>query len=307
MTWWNREDAAFNRTIYKPFRASTATISRNGMLALSFSISDSIWKNRNDTTWLQTHGASRFTPLILDHGKLMHLFLVKSDDLSAFAHLHPTTADSVDFLSALPQLPAGRYRVYGDIVHESGFTQTISSIAEIPSSAASSAPTDPDDASFVGAASTNGRSVLADGSVMTLERTNTPIVEGIDPGLKFSVRDANGNSVSLEPYIGMAGHAVITRDDGSVFVHLHPSGTISMASQMTFLMRKPSDSVAGSLGRRMNAAPMPAMQQSEAAKGEIAFPYAFPKPGRYHMWVQVKRNGKPLTGAFVLEVVPGKG
>jgi hypothetical protein len=91
-----------------------------------------------------------------------------------------------------------------------------------------------------------------------------------------------------------------------VFVHLHPGGTISMASQMTFLMRKPGDSVAGTLSSRMNAAPMQGMSGSGSADGTVSFPYAFPREGRYHMWVQVKRGGKPLTGAFTVDVAAAK-
>ena len=34
----------------------------------------------------------------------------------------------------------------------------------------------------------------------------------------------------------------------------------------------------------------------------VAFPYAFPKPGQYRLWVQVKVKGDVLTGVYDVEV-----
>lgn len=302
--WWGLEDSRFNRSIYKPLTASAALISGAGGEALDLRLSDSVWTMRNDSAWLRTHSASRWTPLIPDHGKLMHVFMIREPDLLAFAHLHPSTTDTVSFSSLLPPLPAGRYRVYGDIVHESGFTQTVSSTIDLREPTAAKAKlTDADDASHASVTPPDGRSAtLEDGSVMTLERG--AFVEGKDASLRFSVVGKDGKPLALEPYIGMAGHAVVSRDDGAVFVHLHPSGTISMASQMAFTMRQPGDSIAGRLGQRINASEAMHRVAPIPENGVISFPYAFPRPGNYHLWVQVKHAGRILTGPFAVEVAP---
>jgi hypothetical protein len=39
----------------------------------------------------------------------------------------------------------------------------------------------------------------------------------------------------------MGGHAMVQRDDGGVFVHLHPMGTVSMAAQERLLRRERGD------------------------------------------------------------------
>src|SRR2546428_13764419 len=100
--------------------------------------------------------------------------------------------------------------------------------------------------------------------------------------------------------MGMAGHAMITRDDGAVFVHLHPAGTVSLAALETFALRQPGDTIRARLGAR------PTEMEKGAASGEhgaippdahqpsvshrelllpppssLSFPHAFPKPGHY--------------------------
>ena len=34
----------------------------------------------------------------------------------------------------------------------------------------------------------------------------------------------------MENYMGMAGHAVFISNDGNVFAHVHPAGSVSMAA-----------------------------------------------------------------------------
>jgi len=307
--WWNSEDAQFRKSIFKPL-ASRAAIATNGQSPqLVFSIADSSWIHRSDSAWLARNNGSAWTPLIEDHGKLMHLFLIR-DDMAAFAHLHPATVDSVVFPSGLPPLPPGRYRVFADIVIESGYAQTLVTSVVLgqssPARGAAPPPSDPDDSWFAGSVATASRSTtLADGSVMTWSLGNAPVVTGRQAGLRFEIRNADGSPAMLEPYMGMAGHAVVANDDGSVFVHLHPSGTISMASQMAFAMRQPGDSVKGKLGQRLNAVEHSAMTSAAAVMGSVAFPYAFPKPGQYRIWVQVRKNGRILTGAFDVPVNSG--
>src|SRR5207253_10924971 len=106
-------------------------------------------------------------PLIPDHGKLMHLFVIGGPNNIAFVHLHPVTQDSVTFTSLLPTLPAGTYRASGDIVHESGFSQTLTSSLVVPAgTVGATVLTDPDDASLIHSAAAGITEVtLDDGSI----------------------------------------------------------------------------------------------------------------------------------------------
>jgi len=90
--------------------------------------------------------------------------------------------------------------------------------------------------------------------------------------------------------MGMIGHAAVTNTDGSVFAHLHPAGSISMAALQKFAAE---DKVA-----------VDPHAQHQTAGNTVSIPYAFPKPGPYRLWIQVKRQGQVMTGAFDLEVQP---
>lgn len=292
--WWNAVDQDFTRQIYQPLASEAAVRTEGARAVLRFSIVDSFWKAR------------RMSPLIPDHGHLVHLFLVR-DDLGAFAHLHPVLVDSSDFDAALPPLPPGRYRLYADITRETGFAETLTDTIDLT---ASPPPpwraTDPDDAwspaDESGPMTGPTDSVrLTDGSRMVWDRGAAPLVAGQDAPLRFTVTGPDGRPAALEPYMGMAGHLMLSRDDGSVFVHLHPLGTISWAAQQMFALRTPADTQRGAVGRRFTESQrlMPAMT---VTGDTVSFPYAFPKSGRYRLWVQVKRAGRTLTAEFTAEV-----
>jgi hypothetical protein len=309
-TWWDGEDRGFRERMYRPFATGATVIGSGPRRTLQLEIQDSGWIMRGDTVWLRQHGQRAWPPLVTDHGKLMHLFLIRQSDMGAFAHLHPTTQDSVQFETPLPGLPAGRYRLFADLVHESGFAKTLVASVDLPgtmgSAGVDSTGADPsgDDATYLGAAAA-GPAVLPDGATITWDGARAPLIAGAPAALRFTVREPDGRPASLEPYLGMPGHAVVAREDGSVFIHLHPMGTVSPAAQETFTLRRLGDTATGAIGSRIAAqdSAMAAMTDSFPG-GRISFPYAFPQPGRYRIWVQVKRGGRVRTAAFDARVRP---
>ncbi len=296
--WWDRDDAAHLASLYRPMQVKTTITPAAGSgRALTIAIVDSEWLGR------------RFVPLLPDHGKLMHLFLVR-DDLQGFAHLHPLMVDSSTFRTSVPPLPPGRYRLYADVVQETGFTQTLLDSVTLADSGDRWRAADSDDSWWsdhqLSAIDHRQTVPLEDGSTMTWMRDSAPLVAGRDLELRFIVRTKDGQPAALEPYMGMPSHAVITRAGGAVFVHLHPSGTISMASQLAYTMRQAGDTVRGGLATRITAAerthsPMPSMV-IQGEPGIVTLPYAFPQPGQYRIWVQVKVTSRILTGVFDAQV-----
>jgi len=295
--WWGAVDRDYERTMYRP-----------GPLRLSLS-GDSLRVQATDTLW---QSPSRPSALIRDHGKLMHLFLVRAEDARVFVHLHPQPADTSvipEFATKLPPLPAGTYRVYGDVVHETGFERTLVGSLALQSAAAGrqDAASDPDDAWFVGDASREKTTRLADGSSMELRIIPNGLIQaGREETIRVIVRGPDGKLAALQPYLGMMAHGVVTRLDGAVYVHLHPMGTITAAAQDAFLARDRGDT--NSAGRLQLDDHTSHDTTTPAAPGPvIEFPYAFPKAGSYRLFVQVKRDGRVLTGAYAITVAEPAG
>jgi hypothetical protein len=142
-----------------------------------------------------------------------------------------------------------------------------------------------DDAGSFNLVSAEKVAQLSDGYRMVWDRDDKPFKANQPYWFRFRVEDKNGKPADLEPYMGMAGHAVFISADGSIFAHVHPAGSVSMAA------------VSLAEGRRPGAD----MNQMDHGSGqpEVAFPYGFPKAGEYRIFVQVKRAGKVETAEFV--------
>ena len=295
-SWWDDVDAAYRSNLFRPL-STVATIDRiQRRRILTLAIDDAAWLGRN------------WTPLIPDHGKLMHMFVVRDGDLSAMAHLHPVSTDSNTFRVSFPtQLPPGGYRIYADIVHESGFVQTLTDTVIAPSFGMEQSrgadlplpPIDPDDSwawslPFGAAASASSRS--PSGRTLVWEGHQLTLAVGEELTMRFSMTDADGSPAELEPYLGMMGHAAITRRDGSWFVHLHPTGTINMAAKMRF------ERVEGDVADSSEAAGMAPTERTGSESNVVTFPFVFQEPGQYRIWVQLKTSGAVDTGTWDFNV-----
>lgn len=272
--------------------------------------------------------ASSWATLLPDHGKLMHLFLLREPELDVFAHLHPIRRTEREFVLELPQLPAGDYQLYGDVAFENGLSQTLvaqirlpepqgpfrempalttNAVGEIVCGSFGSALTngdmtlpDTDDAWHIqsnapkqtGPANRPGMVARLMGGYSLLFENARAVAEGREASLRFAAFTPDGTEASLQNYMGMAGHAVVRRQDGAVFAHLHPSGSFSMA---TWDMLRRRD------GMLADAA------DQDTPRHRVTFPYEFPKPGDYRVWVQVRIAGRVLTGVYDLVIGPVTG
>ncbi|WP_419162673.1 hypothetical protein [Candidatus Palauibacter sp.] len=291
--WWEAVDREVRSGIFERLAVEGAIVHTGGGPALEIAITDPAWRGRD------------WSPLVPDHGKLMHMFVVGAPGMDAFAHVHPIPVDSSTFRVPWPDLPAGEYRIYGDIVYESGFAQTVvDTIAvdaavltppetrDVPPGATAGLPRDADDSAWTGVpmalSGPGSETRMDDGSILEWQGDQELRVDE-ETVLAFRVWDPDEKPARLEPYMGMRSHAALTRDDGAVFVHLHPAGTISMGSLAVLTPDTP-----------------PMADEGVGARGEagvVEFPFAFPQPGEYTIWVQVKRAGRVLTGAFRARVL----
>jgi hypothetical protein len=304
---WDQMDRAFANALARPIPVEASVTSEAALHRLRLvPAADSAPSYGWDT-------------LVTDHGKLLHLFLLREPDLDAFAHLHPLRSARRTFEGIVPPLPEGSYRLYGELTYEDGSTETLvgavrlpappdfvaqadelpgseawclSPATKLPDSAAPSA-LDYDDSWHMrrevpaAAGATSLESALPGDRRMRLETSGT-LVADRDTSLRVQVLDGASEALLLDPYMGMLGHVVVRRDDGAVFTHLHPIGTISMAAA-DVLARRDGDTQ-----------PLPARAVEPAS--EVVFPYAFPQPGAYRIWVQVRTGPRVLTGVFDVRV-----
>jgi hypothetical protein len=261
--WWDAEAAVYSRYVYKPLEATATIAPAADAMLLRVALKPA---------WI----LSRVDDFVPDHGHLMHLFVV-TPELDRFWHLHPHEVAPGTFDQSLPALAAGRYELFGDVVHKNGVPETVT--ATVETSGVKGGPLDGDDSRWPSPAAPStalraGRIVwVRDGQALTTKRMTM---------FTFRVEDAAGQPArDLELYMGMPGHAVFIRRDRRVFAHVHPFGSAPMAAM----------ELAGQSGAMHG-------HQDSGLPATVSFPYGFPEPGDYRIFVQVKRGGDILTGAF---------
>jgi hypothetical protein len=304
-TWWKANANAYSLRIMKPPVVRAALDSGDHLSLIAPQGQSSILKvsrsraEMNETLpWTQV-----LSDLRPDHGHLMHLFLVREPESNYFLHLHPERDTDGFFSHNLPNLPAGHYQIFADVVTGYGLAVTMIGQTDLPQ--ISGSPLLGDDSAVAAPAQTlmagsQTSAPISEGR-MIWERGDEPIHARMALELKFRVEDSHGAPVgNLEPYMGMAGHLVVLKSNGSVFAHVHPAGSVAMAS-----LELAQQSLGSSSESEIKMSDMPGMKMEPSTFGpEVSFPYGFPQPGEYRLFVQVKRNGQVQTGVFDVAVQP---
>jgi hypothetical protein len=199
----------------------------------------------------------------LVHDKLMHLIIV-GQDLSYFAHIHPTLASTEGNFTINHIFPeSGTYKLWVDFKPKGG-TQTLATFLADVKGLSTHKPVIPVyDGIYIKESPDKNYQI-------TLKLPQEKIVAKRDTDIVFSISDASGNPITdLEPLMGAGGHSVIISSDVQEFLHVHPTEEV---------------------------------EPNWKGGPNISFRTSFPKPGLYKAWGQFQHKGKIITADFVLKV-----
>ncbi len=277
--WWNVEAADYASYVYQPLQLDTSL--QGNTLDLRMGVFTAKNPRRSRTN----------TDLLPDHGHLMHLYAIREPGMDAVYHLHPSQTAPGELKTALPAMPAGQYRLFADIVHRSGFPETLTATLTIPPGF-QGAPLDSEDAAAtppsISAGELGSTDVLPDGYRMVWDRPAN-LAANQSAVFRFHLLNQQGKPApDVVPYLGMAGHAAFVKTDWTVFAHTHPEGSAPMQS----MMLANSDGMAGMTGS----------EPQTPVTSTVEFPYGFPSPGRYRIFVQMKHGNTVETGTFDADV-----
>jgi uncharacterized membrane protein len=199
------------------------------------------------------------------HEYFMHLIVV-SEDLMFFDHVHPTPQPDGSFTIDYTFPAAERYLLFADVTPKNGRGQ----VFRIPVGMG------PSKKSSAGLASSDARAkplAVDPSTVVEMHVSPRTPVTAVRSQLLFRLTKDGKPVTDLQPYIGAMGHCVIISQDTKVYLHCHPEQLFN---------------------------PRP-----DARGGpDVAFHTHFPRPGRYKVWGQFKREGKVLVADFVIDVKP---
>jgi hypothetical protein len=278
--WWNAEAAELvHKMLYQP-PTLNASLQPGNRLVLH--MEDNYWHELRKKSWSMR--------LIPDHGHIMHLFILRVPAMDRFYHLHPVQSQEDVFAAELPSIEAGHYQIFADILRESGFPETMVEEIDLPRISGKQLTGDDSEATASPLGDvrplTQKTATLPGGAQMIWQAVDTGPMVGRLNFFRFRIIDEHGHDVSdLEPYMGMAGHAVFVRSDRTVFAHVHPAGSIPMAA--LDIAQKDAGIQPGN-----------GHQHGSSLPCEVDFPYGFPRRGDYRIFVQIKRAGKVETGVF---------
>ncbi len=289
--WWGTEASGYADYVYKPLQMN-ASLQPGNVLDLKLT----------DPGWLKQRKLDDFIP---DHDHLMHLYMIRWPGMGVVFHLHPQPVATGDFHLAMPTVPAGEYHLYADVVHANGFPETLVASINLPYIAGR--PLQGDDAEgTAGPLKWNGDGTqisnsykLPDGYTMVWNKP-AKLVAKAPEQFTFTLLDPDGQPPKdMALYMGMTGHAAFVKTDGSVFAHIHPAGSASMAA----MMMAQAQNQASSATPAAPATGMPGMDMSQSGlPNVVSFPYGFPSDGNYRIFIQMKHGETVETGVFDAEV-----
>jgi hypothetical protein len=157
----------------------------------------------------------------MQHERELHLIIVR-DDLSTFAHLHPTRQESGMWTINLSLHKAGAYTAFADIAPDDEDAMTLRLPLEVEGDVVEDQVFEP-----TSVATPNGYRVELVGDV----------VAGDTSHIEFRVTK-DGGSVQPEPYLGASGHLVAIHSGDLEYLHVHPMEAQDRGS-IPFMMHAP--------------------------------------------------------------------